>query len=295
MPAKKLYFCNTLVVDELLYSAGGVLYRDPGSSEESSDEEASSAPLRTCQSAVYRYTTKENQWQRLQDMKVPRCQFSFVNHNEYLYAIGGESNNDLIKDVERYSLVDKEWERLPPLPEVAYVGNSSAISFTGKIFVYGAESRTSTTHKLQVFDPNTRTWHVLLSDNHIQGSYPSSLLVHNDTCYRVIYGDCECRSEDFGCIMHHICVHELLLDDINGVTTARIGAVQDQSVIPKDQDVDAFCVKDTIFITVDGVVYNIGDENTGQRPVNLDKWRWSRTIGAENCVVRLTFDKTLLE
>ncbi|XP_072030359.1 kelch-like protein 15 [Amphiura filiformis] len=301
IPVRKLYSCNMLVVDEQLYLAGGVLYKEP-ESDDSSDEAASNTPLSVCQSSVYRYTVRENQWQRLQDMKVSRCQFALVHHNGYIYAIGGSSANDLIRDVECYNLVNKEWEHLPPLLKEGYMGKSSAVSFRGKIFVYAAESRKINgmkyaTHNLQVFDPETRSWHVPLTEQHNQGSFPAALVVHNDTCYRVVYGNCKCTSEHFGCPWHKVCVHELVIDDINGTCTARVGDPQDQSVIPKDQTVGAFCIQDDVFVTVNGVIHMTDDSLSSglRRDVDLTKWNWSSTIGLENCVAKFRFDKALLE
>lgn len=279
--------------------AGGVLYREPTS--DSSDGEGEVRPLSICQRGVFRYTAKENQWQKLQDMKVPRCQFVLVHHNQHIYAIGGGSNYDLIKDVECYSIMNKEWYTLPLLPKEGYMGKSSAVSFKGKILVYAGVSwkinggMTSATHHLQVFDPDSQTWSVPLTERHNQGSFPSALVVHKDKLYRVVYGSCKCKSREFGCIWHKVCVHELLVEDDNEKLRVKIGEIHDQSNIPNDQTVGAFCIHDDVFVTVNGVIHKTDDKINGRQKLNLAQWEWSNSIGFENSVVRFTFDRRLLE
>lgn len=238
---------------------------------------------------------------------MPRSECCLVQHNGDIYAIGGISRNDTtIQDVERYSTMNKDWSMLPPLSrEGCHVGKTSAVTFGGKLLVYAAVDRNrwtdagsgtganSVTHNLMVYDEPTQSWRVILTDKHNQGSYPSSLLVHDNRCYRVIYGNCRCPAKNLGCKWHCIRVQEILFGDdkLTIFSAAHLGE-------PVHQDdrhlvAAAFCIDDEVFVGISGTLHNTGRRT--DRTSNLSKWEWTNTIGIENNVVRLTFDKALLE
>ncbi|XP_072035461.1 kelch-like protein 25 [Amphiura filiformis] len=110
-----------------------------------------------------------NPWSMLMPLTHSRRLFATAYLDGYLYAIGGmDSKNRAMKEVEIYSFVEKEWEKIADLPVPCYY--ACATVYKDKILVYGSQavpdSDTPAQHNLQIYDPSTKQWTDLLTEHH---------------------------------------------------------------------------------------------------------------------------------
>ena len=58
-----------------------------------------------------------------------------------LYAVGGRDENEMLSHVEKYNLQFGTWNTVAPLPQ--RLRCSTAVSYGGKLYVFGGESPTA--------------------------------------------------------------------------------------------------------------------------------------------------------
>jgi len=64
----------------------------------------------------------------------------FVLRCSSLYAVGGRNDTTYLSDVERYDLALCEWRPVASLPVALRC--TTAVSYRGKLYVFGGESAT---------------------------------------------------------------------------------------------------------------------------------------------------------
>ena len=69
-------------------------------------------------------------------MNVARNHFAIAAHSDkYVFAIGGEFNNNLIRSAERFDIANNQWEALPDLREGRM--GAAACVHDGSVYVFG--------------------------------------------------------------------------------------------------------------------------------------------------------------
>ena len=240
--------------------------------------------------------TAANKWCRLSPMSFMSLRFySLLHVGDNIYVIGGY-------DCQKYSIDDNQWcpiarlDQLEPKLEPTCIGFLSATVHNDKILIYGSsvydrdfryDPRVITwvdisvhapgvvkDHYLFMYNSGLNTWVRLLTCSHPEGKYDeisTGLVVHNEKCYRIVDGNCQCR--EVGCQWHALNICELVID-ING-ESAVVGELQDQALIPAEFKGKAFRIEQDVFVICGGKVHNTEIKITRNQvdEVNLDDWK----------------------
>ncbi|XP_072020432.1 LOW QUALITY PROTEIN: uncharacterized protein [Amphiura filiformis] len=229
----------------------------------------------------YCYDPGSSLWsQKLPSMRVSRHSVSLVFLNGFIYAIAGlNEKGELLRDVERYDIQKQKWSHVKPLPDAFQSSNASVVAFKGKILVHEIQDETCTS-VLYVYDPSVHTWqHITCGqvDEAILRE-KSTLYVHNDVCYRVLYMKPSGTDYEFDGDASTPCVTSLAFhapDTRDHCTSNNIivDAEIKQDHIPINT-VCAFRIKDEVFIKDNKFVHNTGVRITPDQStdVSLESW-----------------------
>ncbi|XP_072025714.1 kelch-like protein 15 [Amphiura filiformis] len=167
---------KTLAVGNQLYVAGG------NKSELYDDGE----PIPEKHFLKYNFET--NKWTVLPSMLGNHCVPELVELDGYIYAISGTSYRENSDCVERFSIVNEEWEMVSPL--ISSLCQVRSLSFKGCIFVTGRNSH-SFGDQCMMYNPTKNVWIpavVTLNESlskEVQCPYLniSWFVVHKNACY----------------------------------------------------------------------------------------------------------------
>ncbi|XP_072020977.1 kelch-like protein 28 isoform X2 [Amphiura filiformis] len=235
-----------------------------------------------------------NIWQPLQPMTRRATYSPLVFLDSNIYVIGtvvpGVQFSQLC---EVYSIRNNTWNSIASLPKCVAVGHlRSCAVYDGSIFVYAMDFEQR--NHLQMYDPVTDSWSVLMTCQHcITSTYNIGLVVSNGKCYRVISGNCECKVE--GCQWHEINVHELVINAEN--KNASVVDKQDQSLLPEMYRKRFFCINGEVFTVFRGKFHNIGVTAGDNRQMFLQQLHvWWKLFPCDTSVrlmqTTFTLDKT---
>jgi DNA-binding CsgD family transcriptional regulator/N-acetylneuraminic acid mutarotase len=98
-----------------------------------------------------------SRWSQLVDLPIPRARFALVEHNNQLFAIGGDLDTGVTDRVEIYSIGTDTWSLGTPKPTP--VSNVGAAVVAGRIYIPGGcISVNEATDRLEVYDPLANVW-----------------------------------------------------------------------------------------------------------------------------------------
>ncbi|XP_072023102.1 kelch-like protein 15 [Amphiura filiformis] len=218
-------------------------------------------------SSFYQYDSFQHTWKSLASMTTARANFALVHINYFIYAIGGDQHGSALTDVECYSLTNKSWQSIAPL--AVGVIDPSAITYGGKILVYGKKVCSANRYVLQILSPdmtksNPRgNWSIALDDQqHATRSTNTPkyvLTVQNDKIYRITYEDTNDKKQ-------MVCVTELQCDFDHEPPRVYIGATEDQShlhtiitsAINTSAGRNIFSINRELYANVLGCIYKMG-------------------------------------
>jgi N-acetylneuraminic acid mutarotase len=101
-------------------------------------------------------------WVSKADMPNPRNHIAAASVGGYVYAIGGQYNQEenqiAQNEVDRYDLATNTWVKVGTLPTVRSHINSSTFAWNGKILIVGGETAYNTVvRNVTIYDPATNT------------------------------------------------------------------------------------------------------------------------------------------
>ncbi|XP_072037553.1 uncharacterized protein [Amphiura filiformis] len=256
-----------------------------------------------CLSSFYCYDSIQQAWKSLASMTTARANFAIVHMDDFVYAIGGKQNHSVLSSVECYSLVQESWQSIAPL--AVGVTDPSAITYKGKILVYGLKSWYSG-YVLQIFSPHKTgsnpggNWSIALDDQkHAARSTNTPkyvLTVQNDKVYRITYEDTNDNKQV-------VCVTELQCDFDHELPYVHIGATEDQSNLrtiltttfntgsdSTSAGHNIFSINRELYANVLGYIYKMGITNLEdvKEYDNKNKIRQLALEDNAGCVTQLT-------
>ncbi len=287
--------------DYVVMVAHGQLYFAGGESRETSVNNQGDLvcfeEYSSCLDVFFQYDVPSNKWQSLRSMLVARKAFTMVALDNCLYAIGGsDQQGNVLLDVERYDMSKKTWVPIAHLLEA--VRCLSSVAYNGKILVCGTQESMQHTPMdnryryfgdmiIQLYDPTKNIWHRVYKIAYPLNwqAYSTVLTVYDGVCYRVCYE----------CSMWHTNrprVHRLVCDFHSEVPAVGIGEGQDQSCIPVENGLKGFCISNSVFINIHGVITKLDVEVTEDKLIDFS--RWLRINEHSRGIASFTFDKRLL-
>lgn len=92
--------------------------------------------------STYRYDSGSDSYTSFADMQKTRQNASYVDTENYLYAIGGFDGSNVYGDMERWNPSDDVWKSVtsPPQSELVLTGVSS---LNGQVFTFGGQDQSS--------------------------------------------------------------------------------------------------------------------------------------------------------
>ena len=310
---------SMIVINGTLYSAGGLdqkreldhdeLYHD-SDSDWSDQSEDSYRLVPVCQKHFYQYHATENRWTQLPSMNKSRNSFPMVYLDGFIYAIGG--SNDLgfeISDVERFDLNKKQWQVMASLP--VRLQSISVRVFKGKILLHGVTpealnpetARSQVKYVLLAYHPGSDYWQEVLEQLHEisrdRPVHPPQLVVHKDTCYRVIYRvvPSEARTPWYRNPKCKMSVRVLEVTHKNVVeVSVAVGDEVKQDLIPANR-AGAYRIGNEVFISANSFSYNTGVtiKPDQEGDIDVEKWEPFNDINGQGGITCFTFDRKKLE
>ncbi len=100
---------------------------------------------------------EEQRWQYKAPMSEARKDLALTSYGGFIYAIGGENEQDVTGRVESYDPIQDKWVNLKSKP--VPVSDISASMLGGKIYVPGGKtSSNEVTNLLEIYSPNEDEW-----------------------------------------------------------------------------------------------------------------------------------------
>ena len=131
-----------VVADDKLFAIGG-----------------SNAPFHTL-SSVERLDNVDDSWTFIKPMNMKRCYFAAVTCNNFIYAIGGWSNEKTHKTVEKFDLNKNEWSFVQNMNVERRV--HAACIFNEKIFVVGGlNEKHKGIKQIECYESTSNNWSIV--------------------------------------------------------------------------------------------------------------------------------------
>ena len=114
-------------------------------------------------SSAQRLRVLNGNWENIEPMQTPRCEFAAVNCDNIIYAIGGRSHRSpgsTLKSVETYDFAADSWKYVEEM-SIERSGHSACV-LEGKIYVVGgcnAEDKAVT--EIECYDPFQNKWDIV--------------------------------------------------------------------------------------------------------------------------------------
>lgn len=103
-------------------------------------------------------TTASTRWKSLEPMPTARFGLALAAYDNKIYAIGGETADEVTGALERYNPSLNEWTALSPKPIPATDIAAGVIG--GKLYVPGGRNQAGQViDSMDIYDPKTDTWH----------------------------------------------------------------------------------------------------------------------------------------
>jgi N-acetylneuraminic acid mutarotase len=95
-------------------------------------------------SDVNAYVADDHRWYRAADIPVPvDSAVVGVNHDRYVYLVGGKSKNGPVNNVQVYDAEKNTWSQATPFPGTPVFGHAGGLSDDAIVFVDGAKKNTT--------------------------------------------------------------------------------------------------------------------------------------------------------
>jgi N-acetylneuraminic acid mutarotase len=119
---------------------------------------------------VNAYLADEHRWYRGEDIPVPVDRAVIgVNHDRYIYLVGGRSKNGPVNNVQVYDVEKNTWSQATPFPGPAVFGHAGALTDDAIVYVDGARKNPAAGNlyvvsdecwmgKIDKKDPNKIEW-----------------------------------------------------------------------------------------------------------------------------------------
>ena len=102
---------------------------------------------------VNSFLPEEHRWYRAEDMPVPVDSAVIgVNHDRYIYLVGGRSKNGPVNDVQVYDAEKNAWSQATPLPGTAVFGHAGGVADDTIVSVDGAKKDPAGANRFIVSD-----------------------------------------------------------------------------------------------------------------------------------------------
>jgi N-acetylneuraminic acid mutarotase len=93
---------------------------------------------------VNSYVPEERRWYRAADIPVPVDSAVIgVNHDRYIYLVGGRSKNGPVNNVQVYDSEKDSWSQATPLPGTPVYGHAGGLADDAIVYVDGAKKNTA--------------------------------------------------------------------------------------------------------------------------------------------------------
>jgi hypothetical protein len=92
-------------------------------------------------------------------MHTARGSHAVVYHSQYLYSLGGHSDNSYLRECERYVWPESRWEVLPALPVACCA--MSAVVMDNSLYALGGHVRPSNQKTVQKLNLRSLTWELM--------------------------------------------------------------------------------------------------------------------------------------
>ena len=93
---------------------------------------------------VNSYVPEDHRWYRAEDIPVPVDSAVIgVNHDRYIYLVGGRSKNGPVNNVQVYDAEKNVWSQATPLPGTPVYGHAGTLADDAIVYVDGAKKNTS--------------------------------------------------------------------------------------------------------------------------------------------------------
>jgi DNA-binding CsgD family transcriptional regulator/N-acetylneuraminic acid mutarotase len=102
-------------------------------------------------------SSESPRWQNQSPLPSPRSGLAVVSYENRIYAIGGENDEGITGQLDRYDPIEDRWTTLSPKPLPVRDAGASVIG--GLIYIPGGRTKSgSLTNTLEVYDPDTDEW-----------------------------------------------------------------------------------------------------------------------------------------
>jgi len=89
---------------------------------------------------VNSYVPEEHRWYRAEDIPIPVDSAVIgVNHDRYIYLVGGRSKNGPVNNVQVYDAEKNAWSQATPLPGTPVYGHAGALADDTMVYIDGAK------------------------------------------------------------------------------------------------------------------------------------------------------------
>ena len=93
---------------------------------------------------VNSFLPDDHRWYRAEDIPVPVDDAVIgVNHDRYIYLVGGRSKNGPVNNVQVYDAEKNTWSQATPLPGTPVYGHSGGLADDAIVYVDGAKKNTA--------------------------------------------------------------------------------------------------------------------------------------------------------
>lgn len=116
--------------------------------------------------SVEAYDPKREKWTALKPLLTARSHNGCASLENYVYCIGGISDQKVLKvrtgwwkysqECERYNPETNKWELIAPLEAARY--QAGCTSWRGLVVACGGNDRWNTIDTVEAYDPKTNTW-----------------------------------------------------------------------------------------------------------------------------------------
>ncbi|EYC15430.1 hypothetical protein Y032_0037g3517 [Ancylostoma ceylanicum] len=109
------------------------------------------------------YNPKTNQWTAIPPLSKPRSHngklLSCAALDGFIFCVGGSSDQEVLRDCERYDVNREVWEPIAPMELARY--QAGVIAWRGLVVACGGCDRWNCMDSVEAYDPKTNTWRML--------------------------------------------------------------------------------------------------------------------------------------
>ena len=124
---------------------------------------------------------KEDKWIFIAEMNEARSEFQVVSCGKYLWAIGGEGTNGVLKTTEFYDVIINKWKKSTPMIEKR--SGHSAVAFREDIYVIGGLNDVGFLSSTEKLDTTSEQWTSISSMRIPRHSFGTAINGHKLYCF----------------------------------------------------------------------------------------------------------------